>query len=92
MVADQYPRVDRRRGVPTLVSAAVELLRSPTAPGYGKFQFISYAGLFYFFLPRYTSSVTGSPCVVVLFPIVTNSIVKFSFGAAPCQWKAPPGM
>ena len=37
------------------------------------------------FLPRYTASVTGSPCDVLLSPIVMNIIVKFSFGAAPCQ-------
>src|SRR5260370_42699881 len=32
-------------------------------------------------LPRYSSSLSGSPCDVVLAPIVMNVIVKVSFGA-----------
>ena len=54
--------------------------------------FTFYFLLSTFYFPRYTSSVTGSPCDVLLCPIVMNIIVKFSFGDAPCQWYVPPGM
>ena len=45
-----------------------------------------------YFLPRYTSSVNGSPCDVGPAPIVTNVMVKLSFGTEPCQCIVLAGM
>ena len=50
------------------------------------------AGTDRYFLPRYTSSVSASPCDVVLAPMVMNVMVKLSFGTDPCQCIMPPGM